>query len=280
MGTEDSLDHPRFRRLTTADLPCELRPLSILSVLAGQLRVRLADGDAARLSRGEAFVLRHGCVEVVATSPDTDSLVFEADLQWVTRMQESLQLAELAGGGSAALEPAGSDLAVLAQRLLCEERLLPSQTATHRLARTARSLDLLSVALAAHGRLGASRLVGSRSSPHAGAFVHALETLESEGLEECTLGRLAARVGLSERQVARLFRRTLGTSFSAYVTQLRIERAKKLLATSHRSVTEIGLDTGWQSLAHFNTVFRRRVGATPSAYRAIHRKEPSRATTV
>ena len=88
------------------------------------------------------------------------------------------------------------------------------------------------------------------------------------------------QVGLSERQVARLFRRTLGTSFSAYVTQLRIERAKKLLATSHRSVTEIGLDTGWQSLAHFNTVFRRRVSATPSAYRAIHRKDSVRVTTV
>ena len=278
MGTEDTLDHPRFRRLAPADLPCELRPLSILSVLAGQLRVRLADGDAARVRRGEAFVLRRGCAEVVATSSSSAALVFEANPQWVARMQESLQLADLVPESSAALEPAGSDLAVLAQRLLCEERLLPAQTASHPLARTARSLDLVSVALAAQGPLGASRLAGSRSSPHAGAFVHALETLESEGLEECTLGRLATRVGLSERQVARLFRRTLGTSFSAYVTQLRIERAKKLLATSHRSVTDIGLDTGWQSLAHFNTVFRRRVGATPSAYRAIHRKEPARVT--
>lgn len=274
------MQHPRFRRLAASDLPCELRPLSILSVLGDPLRVRLADGDAARVRRGEAFVLRRTRAEVVATSPGADSLVFEADPCWVKRMQESLQLADFALESPAALEPAGSDLAVLAQRLLCEERLLPSQTVTHRLARTARALDLVSVALAAQGPLGASRSVGSRSSPHAAAFVHALETLESEGLEECTLGRLAARVGLSERQVARLFRRTLGTSFSAYLTQLRIERAKKLLATSNRSVTEIGLDTGWQSLAHFNTVFRRRVGATPSAYRANQRKEPSRATTV
>ncbi len=274
------MNHPRFHRLVSADLPRELRPLSILSVLAGQLRVRLADGDAARVRRGEALVLRGCRAEVVAISPHTDTLVFEAALPWVTRMLESLQLPDLDSGSATALEPAGSDLALLAQRLLCEERLLPSQNATQQLARTARSLELVSVALAAHGPLGASRPVGSGSSPHAGAFVHALETLESEGLEECTLGRLAARVGLSERQVARLFRRTLGTSFSAYVTQLRIERAKKLLATSTRSVTDIGFETGWQSLSHFNTVFRRRVGATPSAYRAGHRKEASCMTPV
>jgi AraC-like DNA-binding protein len=267
------LDHPRFDRLATADLPRELRPLSIVSVLAGQLRVRFADGDAARVTRGEALVLRRGCAELVAISSRTDALTFEADPAWVGRMLESLQLADRDPGGDAALEPAGSDLSGLAQRLLCEERLLPAQNVTDRLARTARSLELLSVALAARGSLGESRRVGCGGSPHAGPFVRALETLGSDGLEECTLGRLAERVGLSERQVARLFRRTLGTSFSAYVTQLRIERAKKLLATSARSVTEIGLETGWQSLSHFNTVFRRRVGATPSAYRAVLRRE-------
>jgi AraC-like DNA-binding protein len=274
------MDQPRFHRLSTADLPREFRPLCILSVLAGQLRVRLADGDATRVRRGEALVLRRGRAEVVAISPTVDTLVFEADLSWVTRMQEPSQPPDLDSGNDATLEPAGSDLAVLAQRLLCEERLQPARRSVHQLSHTARSLELVSVALAAQGSLGSSRPVGPGSSPHAGAFVHALEALESDDLEECTLGRLAERVGLSERQVARLFRRTLDTSFSAYLTQLRIERAKKLLATSARSVTEIGLETGWQSLSHFNNVFRRRVGATPSAYRAVHRKGSSFTTPV
>jgi AraC-like DNA-binding protein len=274
------MDQPRFHRLSTADLPREFQPLCILSVLAGQLRVRLSDGDATRVRRGEALVLRRGRAEVVTISPTVDALVFEADLSWVTRMQEPSQPPDLDSGDDAALEPAGSDLAVLAQRLLCEERLQPARRTAHQLSHTARALELVSVALAAQGSLGSSRPVGPGSSPHAGAFVRALETLESDDLEECTLGRLAARVGLSERQVARLFRSTLDTSFSAYLTQLRIERAKKLLATSARSVTEIGLETGWQSLSHFNNVFRRRVGATPSAYRAVLRNGSSFATPV
>jgi AraC-like DNA-binding protein len=262
---------PVFTRLQSEDLPRELAPLSLLFVLDGKIKLRLADGEVTRVRRGDLFVLRVCRAEVSASSPLAEVLLFEAEPEWVKLVLGAPDLGEPDAEEPAALEPAGSDLAERAQRLLCAERLCARErrAAADQAARAARCLELVSVALEARGSLGSSRPVGCAASPHAAAFVRALEALEGDDFDDCSLGRLAGSIGLSERQVARLFRRTLGTSFSTYLTQLRIERAKKLLATTVKPVTEIGLETGWQSLSHFNTVFRRRVGATPSAYRAV-----------
>jgi AraC-like DNA-binding protein len=47
-----------------------------------------------------------------------------------------------------------------------------------------------------------------------------------------------------------------------------MERAKRLLRETDLPVIEVAAETGWSSLAHFTTTFRRRVGQTPSGYRA------------
>ena len=49
-----------------------------------------------------------------------------------------------------------------------------------------------------------------------------------------------------------------------------LERAKALLRDSEMTVIEVAGETGWSSLAHFNAVFRRRVGSTPSQFRVGH----------
>jgi len=59
-----------------------------------------------------------------------------------------------------------------------------------------------------------------------------------------------------------------GTTFREHLATLRLERAKRLLAATDLPVIEVAGHTGWSSLAHFNAVFRRRVGLTPSAFRA------------
>jgi transcriptional regulator GlxA family with amidase domain len=92
-------------------------------------------------------------------------------------------------------------------------------------------------------------------------------------LEHASLAALALRVGLSERQVSRLFRAQYGQTFREQLCERRLERAKGLLAESARSVIAIAGETGWSSLAHFNAVFRRRVGLTPTQYRRWARRE-------
>ena len=87
-------------------------------------------------------------------------------------------------------------------------------------------------------------------------------------LDEISLPLFARRAGLSQRHASRLFQRELGVSFREHVAGLRLERAKALLRDTGLTVIEVAGETGWNSLAHFNAVFRRRVGATPSRYRS------------
>jgi len=65
-----------------------------------------------------------------------------------------------------------------------------------------------------------------------------------------------------------LFKRATGLTFTEYVARVRIEKAKTLLLARNRRVSEIAYEVGFQSLTHFNRVFRQIVGQSPSNYRA------------
>jgi AraC family transcriptional regulator len=88
-----------------------------------------------------------------------------------------------------------------------------------------------------------------------------------------SLPALAEQLDLSERQTSRLFRQQMGLSFREYAARLRVERATKLLAETHRPVTEIALSSGWNSPSQFNFAFRKQIGMTPGAYRLGRQKE-------
>lgn len=104
-----------------------------------------------------------------------------------------------------------------------------------------------------------------------------LEWLEKNLDQNASVGDLAAIAGLSESYFRTWFHRELGSSPSDYVTQLRIERAKKLLSGPKRSVTDIAMDLGYNTSAYFTAVFHRETGMTPSAFR--EQVERERGTT-
>lgn len=83
------------------------------------------------------------------------------------------------------------------------------------------------------------------------------------------LGRVA---GMHPRSVARAFRRETGSSVVDYVHLLRVGRACDLLADERREVVDCCFAAGFGNLAHFNRVFRRITGHTPSAYRRLLRR--------
>jgi len=64
-----------------------------------------------------------------------------------------------------------------------------------------------------------------------------------------------------------LIRKLTAYSPMAYLTRLRIARARALLRASEASITEIAISCGFSSSQYFANVFRRCVGQTPSAYR-------------
>jgi transcriptional regulator GlxA family with amidase domain len=78
---------------------------------------------------------------------------------------------------------------------------------------------------------------------------------------------LAARVGLSTRNFARMFRRQLGVTPAAYVEGLRIEAAKRLLETTSRGVADVARACGFGTVETMHRTFKRTVRVTPGEYR-------------
>jgi AraC-like DNA-binding protein len=81
------------------------------------------------------------------------------------------------------------------------------------------------------------------------------------------LTQAAAAAGLSSAHFSHLFHKETGVTFSRYVQALRVKEAERLLTTTDRTVTDICFACGFNSLTHFNRVFRRGSGCCPSGYR-------------
>ena len=79
---------------------------------------------------------------------------------------------------------------------------------------------------------------------------------------------LAAAAGLSRAHFSRMFTRTFGESPRAYLQTRRLERAASLLRHTDRSVADICVMVGLQSVGSFTTSFARVYGQPPAAYRA------------
>ena len=105
------------------------------------------------------------------------------------------------------------------------------------------------------------------------AVVGALAVMEAHLSEPLSGSALAARVGVGERRLARLFARDLDASPMRVYRDLRLERARSLLERTAMSVGEVALATGFTSFAHFSSAFRRVSGTSPREWRRARAKE-------
>jgi AraC-like DNA-binding protein len=85
----------------------------------------------------------------------------------------------------------------------------------------------------------------------------------------------AACAGISVAHFSHVFHRETGVTFTRYVQSRRVEDAKRLLAESSQTVTEICFSCGFNSLTHFNRVFRRGEGCSPSHWRTARQWNPT-----
>lgn len=79
---------------------------------------------------------------------------------------------------------------------------------------------------------------------------------------------IAEKLGISTRQLERLFGRYLNSSPRQYYMEMRLNRAQNLLVQTEQSVTEIAMACGFQSTSHFSKVFRAHYGHSPLSQRA------------
>lgn len=85
--------------------------------------------------------------------------------------------------------------------------------------------------------------------------------------EDLSLGALAGRVHLSERQLGRVFRREVGTTPAGYVEAVRVERARTLLETDGESLERVAARCGFASAEVMRRAFQRRLATSPREYR-------------
>lgn len=88
--------------------------------------------------------------------------------------------------------------------------------------------------------------------------------------QDITLSEVASSVNWSAYYFSRMFKKTTGFNFVDYLARVRIERAKHMLLNPHLNVSEIAYEVGFQSITHFNRVFRKLTGNSPTDFRKEH----------
>jgi AraC-like DNA-binding protein len=130
------------------------------------------------------------------------------------------------------------------------------------LARESRLLLALARLLQRHADGGVAERVPARDRP---AVRRARDYLEAHSAAEVRIDQLAATAGLSPFHLMRVFTREMGLSPYAYLINLRIARAKELLARG-LPPARVALETGFYDQSHLNRHFKRLVGVPPGAY--------------
>ncbi len=87
---------------------------------------------------------------------------------------------------------------------------------------------------------------------------------------DISISQIAESLGLTANYLSTIFRQRTGMKLIDYLTQVRMEAAKKLLCENiTASVQDIALMVGYNSSRHFSTLFQKQTGMTPSSYRRV-----------
>jgi AraC-like DNA-binding protein len=98
-------------------------------------------------------------------------------------------------------------------------------------------------------------------------ITRAKDFIKQHQTEDLSLGQVAKAVNTSTFYFCKMFKKVTGLNFTDYLSRIRIENAKNLLLNPNLRISEIAYEVGFQSLTHFNRVFKRIVGQSPTEYR-------------
>jgi AraC-like DNA-binding protein/ligand-binding sensor protein len=125
---------------------------------------------------------------------------------------------------------------------------------------------LLSI-FADHLSIKSNEIAMHQASAEPPVIARARKYIEEHYMEDLSLGMVAKAMNTSLFYFCKLFSKAAGMPFTEFVSRTRVEKAKNLLLNRNLRVSEIVYEVGFQSLTHFNRVFRRIVGESPTDYR-------------
>lgn len=127
-------------------------------------------------------------------------------------------------------------------------------------------LRLLTI-FAQHLSLVSNQLLVFSANVEPPAVTRARQYIVEHQADEISLGDVARAVNTSTFYFCKLFKKSTGLNFTEYLSRIRVEKAKNLLLNPNLRVSEIAYQVGFQSLTHFNRVFRKLAGQSPTRYR-------------
>ncbi|HMJ89769.1 MAG TPA: helix-turn-helix transcriptional regulator [Candidatus Acidoferrum sp.] len=100
-------------------------------------------------------------------------------------------------------------------------------------------------------------------------FEQLIEGIPDSDLMMMSSEKLAYRCGCSARHFRRLFRKRFNTSIRSKQTELRLEKARQMLADTEEKVVAVAIESGYRHLGLFNASFKKRFGMTPTEWRRV-----------
>ena len=107
----------------------------------------------------------------------------------------------------------------------------------------------------------------SRHGMRNGHLMRAIALMEDHIEEPLSPSLIAEDLGISTRQLERLFGKYLNSTPKHYFMEMRLNRARNLLLQTEQSITEIAMACGFRSTSHFSKVFRAHFGKSPVSQR-------------
>jgi AraC-like DNA-binding protein/ligand-binding sensor protein len=127
-------------------------------------------------------------------------------------------------------------------------------------------IKLLSI-FAEHISAVSNQIVVHRENAESPVIRRAKEYIVENQTEDLSLGQVAKAVNTSTFHFCKMFKKATGLNFTEYVSRVRVEKARNLLLNPNLRISEIAYEVGFQSLTHFNRVFKKITGQSPSDYR-------------
>jgi AraC-like DNA-binding protein len=121
---------------------------------------------------------------------------------------------------------------------------------------------------AQHLSIVANQVVFRSENSEPPIIIRARDFIAANYAEDLSLTSVARAVHMSTFYFCKQFKKATGINFTNYLGRIRVEQAKERLLNPHVRISEVAYEVGFQSLTHFNRVFRKLTGESPTAYRS------------